>query len=1147
MKSLSSYFELRRRYFRSINLERDLMDPEAVSGYVITPRTTSALERILTSVCAEDKANRAWTVTGAYGSGKSAFAQFLACLFGSSNSRPTKEARKILASCKNKKLQSIIKKNLLDKAVIRAAVAGRREPISVTVVRALESGCSMYWSDSGAGRRPLALNDLNELSKRVAQGKPVGSAEVLKVVRELAEKYGLLIIIDELGKNLEYIVHKQDESDLFLLQELAELPSETGGPGVYVLGLLHQGFVDYAHSLSSIQRGEWAKVQGRFEDIPFTGSTHELVRLTGQVINPVLSKAVSNQVDKLADSWHEHLTSLGVKDYHSKSDVASIIPLHPVSALALPILSSRYAQNDRSMFSFLTGNEPYSFAEYLKETEIDSDCIPLLKPYQLYDYFVESAGATLYSRPHLQRWVEVQSRIADARHLSQDSQNILKTIGLLNLISSSGVVKASRKLVISSLVDSPNFSLENWEKEIDKLIEDRIVLDRKHLDELRLWEGSDFDIEAEIQRAIESQYWSTKDVLDKFLSWRPQVASRHSYETGTLRFFEKRFIENEEDLLLPAGESDGVLAYWIGSSDLPKVPSFTSDDKPIVLVKPDSLTTVHALCQELAAVRSVISSASELQTDGVARKELRLRVQVLAEQIDLAVKVAFNVSPERPVWVFGKKVKLQNEDALLSELSAVFDTTYDKSLVLWNELINRRLLTSQGAKARRMLIEAMIQNWSEPRLSLTGNGPECSIYASVLANTGIHSHRDEGWSLGRPSDEGVIAVWDAIEEFCAGSVSKPRTLDQLYEILEAKPYGVKSGVIPVLLTAVIIARSDDVCLYKDGSFVPILGPEHFELLVKDASRFAVKHFLTEGLRAQVFVRLDELFRAGSTKDRKDIRNSNLLEVVRPLVKFGKKLQPYSRTTKELSKEAIALRTAILESREPDELLFTNIPKALGLEPITAEASENGEYANEFKEKLRGTLREIQMAYDKLLANCTEVISVVFDAQEDNLRSFISERASRLVPWSRRSPFESFIHHAIDTDADDQEWIERLVMVVSDKPTDAWDDEDRYSFEIKAQDFARRFRNFESLHAETSENKDAKLEASRIAVTAPDGTEVHKVIWLDKARSEQVENLANEILTEKLSQYPELRESILSKLAEKLLSEEEPVPEQLRSK
>ena len=91
---------------------------------------------------------------------------------------------------------------------------------------------------------------------------------------QTASKTDVLLIIDELGKNLEFAAHNPGSDDLYLLQQLAELPRKSNQ--VYIIGLLHQTFAEYSQRLASVEKNEWAKIQGRFEDIPFTESTEQM-------------------------------------------------------------------------------------------------------------------------------------------------------------------------------------------------------------------------------------------------------------------------------------------------------------------------------------------------------------------------------------------------------------------------------------------------------------------------------------------------------------------------------------------------------------------------------------------------------------------------------------------------------------------------------------------------------------------------------------------------------------------------------------------------------------------------------------------------------------------------------------------------------
>ena len=130
----------------------------------------------------------------------------------------------------------------------------------------------------------------------------------------------------------------------------------------------------------------------------------------------------------------------------------NLFPLHPVTALILPQLFSRYAQNDRSLFSFLTSYEPNSFRIFLEETEIEKDHLPLFRIARLYDYFTETSLSNLVLKPNFQRWAEVKHLIDERENDDRDTVLLLRTIGILNLIGSAGSVRATRDLVISCFV-----------------------------------------------------------------------------------------------------------------------------------------------------------------------------------------------------------------------------------------------------------------------------------------------------------------------------------------------------------------------------------------------------------------------------------------------------------------------------------------------------------------------------------------------------------------------------------------------------------------------------------------------------------------------------------------------------------------------
>lgn len=532
--TLNQYFEIHRRYHRSVNLERDLHKADAVEGYVLTERSAATLARILPAF-SRAKANRAWTLTGVYGTGKSAFVHYLTSLCAGQKNKAYQVAVEIAHHFLPKnspELEAIA--DLPEKGLLNAVATGQQEPLTLTLARALTDGAERFLSKkqrkSDFFRR--LIDDRYEAEYSGGQIKVQTILDALKELVQLAKTH-ILLVVDELGKNLEYAARHQGQEDLYLLQQIAELELK-GEHQVYFIGLLHQSFGGYSDRLSVTEQNEWNKIQGRFEDIPFSESPNQMTRLIGQVIDRTKAEPIEAGVNNFAGEWYEALGETVSEQEITADLLANVYPLHPLTALVLPMLCTRYAQNDRSLFTFLTSDEPNSFKHFLEGTDIESQTLPTLKLHQLYDYFVETVTG-LASRLNLQRWVEIQGLIEDAKDRSPDTIKLLKTIGVLNLVTATGKLRATSDLVAWALCDIPDATEKQvWLEAIEKLKKKGLITHRKQLDELRIWQGSDFNMEMAIAELVEQQRTALTQLLTEVSPLKPLVAQRHSqYRTKT--------------------------------------------------------------------------------------------------------------------------------------------------------------------------------------------------------------------------------------------------------------------------------------------------------------------------------------------------------------------------------------------------------------------------------------------------------------------------------------------------------------------------------------------------------------------------------------------------------------------------------------
>lgn len=1140
-RSLNQVFSLNHRYTRSINLERDFGNISLLRDYVITERVTHSFDRIVSGLC--DGSVRSWILTGVYGTGKSAFGQFFLSLFSPSLS-VRKTAESILYNGSTDSRRSEHKRAWKKLRNMWFAVCtGQREPVGACLLRALQNALKTYKPEQ-VKKSSACLRRISRFINEYDAGKQVAGPKIIKLVREVAEisDSGLFMMIDELGKPLEYAVQNRDENDVYILQQICELPRKDSMP-VHFVGLLHHAFSEYAYGLGSLERNEWLKIQGRFEEIPFTESTAQMIQLTGRVITRAAEPRVDERLNDLSAKWYKKLSDRLATKLTSAAVLSRCLPLHPIAAAILPELFVRYAQNDRSLFSFLTSNEPNSLRHFLDETSFRKDEIPLFKLALVYDYFIETSLSNLILKPNFQRWIELKHFIDGHESTSRELLVLLKTIGILNLANTTGFARASRDLVVLALCDSPNNRKETlkWNKLIDEIIARGLIVHRRQVDELRLWEGSDFDFDEAISGSREKLRVPLRDMLEQSHAPRAIVAQKHSYQSGAVRYFESRYLDEDDqldDLASRYRGSAGLIGYWV--SDLPptKVPSKTTDGKPFLMIQARRVKDLRSAAHEHTALKNILDNSGELRSDGVARREVRHRLIQAKYVLDDRLTKSIYRDGKLEVWVEGRVKHLESRRALNTELSRLCDDLYRDRITLWNELINRQELTSQGAKARRQVIEAILGSGDKEDLGLTGHGPEMSVYKSVLKKTGIHrSTEGATFEFGRPSEPSFQKVWDRIEEYCLNATDQPKPLNILFETLQREPFGLKAGLIPLLFAAVIISHSDDVGVYKDDRFISQLGSEHFELLVKDAARFSVKHYHVAGVRAEVFRQVERIL-SETTNLPSEMRNRTVLGVVTPLLRFAKKLPSYSKTTETISKRSQDVRAILLAAPEPDELLFTLLPKACGLHSFDerSELKDSGESPKMYRDELASTLKEIRESYDQLLSNCRALLYEAFGVKQnvERLREDLRVRASYLQGRSIEPVLSRFILGATETTKNDSEWLQALLMIIADRPVESWTDFDADAFEMKLTDIARRFTHLEAINKHNTKLWNGSAEARRLSILRTDGTELHDIAWIEENEKAMIDRTADSILGSMVQDKTQ-QKALLAILAEKILS------------
>lgn len=1147
----SGTIKLDHRNVRSVNLEHELESSSPLQGFIAGERELDGVRRF-EELCETGPRSRAWSITGPYGAGKSTFAHFLLSLVG-----PLGDSAESAASAKLSEADEELTERLIQirsdlggekMGFIRAVATADREPIGRAISRALFRGLGSFVAGK-RGRKPTALNELKQLLS-TTEVSP-SSSQVLEVIDKVTRIAPVVIVVDELGKSLEYAAANSHDGDLYLLQQIAERFSASELFQGALMGLQHLAFEDYAVGLSASKRREWRKIQGRFDDVPFVGASGHAARLLGESIS------IEGTNQRAVEEWESGVQDLlqAVPELgsmlESVGESPGAYPLHPTVVPALIDLAGRYGQHDRSLVSFLASDELGSLPRWL-ETREESEAPSTFRLSDLYDYFVEGSAGLSVSGEDAARLREVRNRLTEAVSLAPLQVKILKTIGILNLVGR-GEFRANFELLTQAVAGHDTEALEPDEMQaaIDEMVEQGLLIYREFADEFRIWQGSDFDVQGSIA-AIKARFTQEAalsgplvEQIQKAAPRNAVVASRHSQETGGLRYFDTRYLKESdlESIDLSESNADGLLLLVLAPEGLScDVPRSTADGRPVAALVSSNVRGLADAAIDAASALEVLNRAKELEQDVVARQEVRHRAVISQAALRERIDSAF--APENSTVRFfarGAEVSVTGVRGVSETLSLLCDETYTKSPRLFNEMLNREVLTSQGAKTRREIIELMCIAEGEPELGVSGNGPGKSLYDSVVRSTGLHRNEEGVWALKSPRrDSGIWSIWRKIESFFEEATAG-ETLDLLYDQLKAPPVGAKEGPIPLILAAALLVHRDDVFVFEEQTFLPTLGPEHFERLVKAPHRFSVKKASLVGVRGEVFRQMQQLVGVEeSSKQAGSVRNSTMLSVIRPLIGTLHSLTPYAKQTKRVSTVAIAVRTALQTTREPDSLIFDALPRACGLaEEFHGDGDLDPRIAGKLVAELKEALDQLQGAYDDLLHLVKVGLKAAFKTAGpiDGLREDLRARSRHLLDRVIDRKLRAFLLMAVNEDLDDREWLEAVATVLAQKPPTSWTDSEIAVFESAALEVAGPFRRLELLHMEMDRTPVRGFRSSRVTITQPDGKEEAQLLAVDQNSESELDVLVDELLADAESKFGAAAgESVLVLLAEKILSD-----------
>ena len=985
----------------SVNIAYDIYDEKKIKSYIPSTGSLQIIEDILASTD-NRSTDRARILTGSYGKGKSHLILYVlallsgqkASLFSTAIEKAAKENPNLSNNIKayltsGKKLLPVIVNatslnvkatflQSLDSALKQAGLSkimpttffdaaiekihswkerfpttykafekstGRNGESFVKSLQNYDQACydlfvKVYPSlTSGSEFNPLVGSDIISIYDSViAAIKPLGYN-------------GIFVVYDEFGKFLEGSVDKSSAMDIKLIQDFAEKCNRSGANQLHIMLISHKSIENYIGKLPKNKVDAWKAVSNRFKSISISNDEAEIYDMIATVLNR--DEEPFEHFVRLHQNRFDALTQIALKDstFHSiqlsdpKGLVYRCYPLHPYSLLLLPRISELVAQNERTIFTFLSSMERYSVPYFLRT---DDSEFPIIEPDYIYDYFEKLFKGEPYGSTIKKQWQITTAALAKLKEYDNElAEKIIKTIALIYCVNDFEIVPPSWDLICD--IYSVNYSWAEIEAAKEILKKAHLLIELLYKPYVRISEGSRHDVLELIQQEVYKleKTIKTSAAFNEYCNINYLYPVQYNDENEIVRYFDFRFIGVDE---LPDITPTGLFLQTNADGIVYAILAQTEDE---IAMANEAVSNIHNRravfivpktcfdCKSIAAGYQAILNLKSIYAD----KEIELleelnyiledRQNVLDSYI---VNTFFRFDKGNSSVYYDGHVQDVSRKAQLSQLlSSIMSNIYNKTPRIVNDLINKNQISSTIKSARNKILSALLYGSYKKNLGLTGNGPELNILRSTLIIPGVFINEDDAHIELDCSDCKVKEILFEIKKYIIQSThTHNNNFEELYDVLISPyyGYGLKRGIIPIYLAVVFAQYREHVTILRHDRELPLSATVLCDIDCSPADYSVVLEEWDD--KKEIYIaNLEDIF--SDYVNASDKSNGSFVYIVKAMRRWYLQLPKYAVITRRvclsdgtmspLDKASIRFRN-MLSSPELNshEFLFEQLPK-----------------------------------------------------------------------------------------------------------------------------------------------------------------------------------------------------------------------------
>lgn len=788
-----------------------------------------------------------------------------------------------------------------------------------------------------------ALEVFKEVYPSITAGSmfnPLAESEVLPLYKSVSDKLvefydydGIYIVFDEFSKFIEGLEGTRAGNSMKLIQDMCELAEDSSNAQIYMTMVAHKSIKEYGKYLSADIINAFTGIEGRIVEKFFITSSknnYELIR-SAIIKDKKIVKDIPG-IDKYFDEKASNYYSLpAFKTNFNVEDFNNVIlngcyPLNPIASYLLMNVSEKVAQNERTLFTFISNDEPYSLARCIKEHEATDGWV--VGADLVYDYFSSLFKKEVSNELVHNIWLNAEYALSKCDDVEE--KKLIKTLALFQIVNKGDEIPATTNYLSlgANLIDN--------DKTINSLSEKKLIYLKSSLGAyvFKTKAGTELRTELKKQREIKGDNCNYPTAIQKITGKYYVVPRKYNTKKMMTRYFIHEYMNVEVFLSISdanvffddnaSGDGKVITLYGTSKFTVKEIKEHYKNlacNRLIVVVPKKTIKQLRAI-KDYEILQEIKNNNEFIQSNVVLKKEIPLLEEDIVKKVEDEIEDVYSTDSVNILYFQNNKVKSVSKESVENVVNICCDEVYNKTPIINNEIINRTFITSSQTKKARLNIIEAIMNREDDEDFYIGTNQEATIYRALFEVSDVAKF---------DTDKNIRKIQALIDDFVNQCSDKRVKLSVIVNKLIEPPYGMRLGVIPVYLAKVLSERNEDLIVYFSDTEVQ-LAPEIIVNMCVHSEEYSLFVSKADIQKEDYIKKLNDLFEVESSRALTENRIKNIVICMqrwfRSLPQISRNLAGIDELQlDEDSKHNMMVLKQMMQKVDPNpyEILFVSLP------------------------------------------------------------------------------------------------------------------------------------------------------------------------------------------------------------------------------